>query len=104
MADYFSASVATSSTPGTAVLVIDVADVDRMVLVNGKSGEFSVGFSSSTAVFNAGTYAPSPGIRALSFILPAGMQLWGTSSVGDTDHIQVLVTKSPSSLSLGFCS
>lgn len=107
MSDYFTASVKVPVGPynpilgyvGPPTLIVDVADLDRMVYISGAGGNTSLGFTDSSMVFPSNEFG-----SRLSFLLPAGVQLWGCHQDQYDHYCTVIVTKSPSSLSLGFCS
>lgn len=89
MSDYFSS--APTFVASTAVLFVDTSTKDRLVFVAGYgngAGSSKIGFTSTTAVY------PSVG----SFMLPAGMQVWGLGATNE--QVAVLVTKSPASVSI----
>lgn len=82
-------------------MVVDVATTDRMVHIPlAGTGDVYIGFTSGACVFGLGQY----NALYFSFVLPAGVQLYAKAGPGDTATFNALVTKSPSSLSLGFCS
>lgn len=84
MAEYFSGNIPTDDI----VLLADVSEggIDRQVVVSSRNGSptspaaLSVGFSATTV------WVPIPN-SGLSFVLPAGIQLWGGGSQGNGGFI-----------------
>lgn len=86
----FSSKVTTLAAV-TATKVVDAADFDHMVFVNG-SGNVRIAFSGSDAPTGVAvpSLALSTSVNAATFALPADEELWAYSS--SADSISVFVT------------